>query len=65
MNLAFLIILLSAILNGCVSIGYHQKKVAEVKQEERTKATLLAEQVRDKRMTIKDMLKLLNYREGK
>lgn len=63
MNLAFLIILLAALLNGCVSIGYHQKKVAEVKQEERTKAILLAEQVRDKRLLARDMITIL--REGK
>lgn len=59
MNLAFLIIPLAALLNGCVSIGYHQKKVAEVKREERTRAILLTEQVKDKRLLAKDMIFIL------
>ena len=47
MNLAFIVLVIVAFLNGCVSLGYHQNKVAEAKQDERTKAVLLAEQVRD------------------
>lgn len=63
MNLAFIVLVIVAFLNGCVSLGYHQRKVAEVKQDERAKAILLAEQVRDKRLLVRDMITIL--RDGK
>ena len=50
------------LLSGCVTAGYHQRKMAELKYEEITKAILLAEQVKDKRMSIRDMIKIMQMR---
>lgn len=47
---------------GCVSSSYYQRKVYEARQEELGKAICLADQVRLRLLTAKDMIKILNYR---
>lgn len=50
---------------GCISPSCYQRKVREARREEIQNAIQLAEQVKDRRMLAKDMIKILEYRKGK
>lgn len=57
-DLAFFLLLASILLSGCVSIGYHQKAVAQARHEEQERCDRWLDKITNREITAGDAKKL-------